>query len=125
MGLLDGDTLADVFAGAFEWIYADATYTADTPSGTGSVYDPDPGTPVSYSCRAQIDEWSSFDRQNSLVGTKDWKVLVLRRSLAVEPVEGGRISVGGVTLTISGDGGSAPAISSDPARATWVLRCRL
>ncbi len=125
MGLLDGDTLADVFAGAFEWIYADATYTADTPSGTGSVYDPDPGTPVAYPCKAQRDEWSAYDRQGGLVSAMDWKVMVLRKSLAVEPREGGRITIGGITLTIVSDGGSGPAVSSDPAGGAWTLRCRL
>ena len=124
MGLLDGDTLADVFAGAFEWIYADATYTVDGPS-TGTTYDPTPGAPVPYPCKAQRDEWSAYDRQGGLVSAMDWKVMVLCRTLAVEPKEGGRITIGGITLTIVSDGGSGPAVSSDPAGAAWVLRCRL
>ena len=125
MGLLDGDFLANVFADAFAWAYADAIYTADVPSGAGATYDPDLGTPVNYPCKAQRDEWSSYDRQGGLVSAVDWKVMVLRKTLAVEPREGGRITIGGVTLTIVSDGGGQPAVSSDPAGAAWILRCRL
>ena len=129
-GLLDTDALADVFAGAFDWIYGDAVYTGTTAASTGSAYDPDPGTPTPYPCKGQIDEWSSRDRTNTLVSVKDWKVILLRQSLQgpngpIEPVEGGRVTIRGITLTVSGEGGSAPAVSSDPARATWILRCKL
>lgn len=129
MGLLDEDTLATIFADAFDWIYGDAVYTVDG-AATGSSYDPTPGAPVDYPCKGQIDEWSSRDRTNTLVSVKDWKVIMLRQSLQgpdgpIEPVEGGRVTIRGITLTISSDGGSAPAVSSDPARATWILRCKL
>ncbi len=128
-GLLDTDALADVFAAAFDWIYGDAVYSVDAAS-TGSVYDPTPGEPAKYDCKGQIDEWSSRDRTNTLVSVKDWKVILLRQSLRgadgpIEPIEGGRVTIRGITLTVSGEGGSAPAVSSDPARATWVLRCKL
>lgn len=124
MGIFDGG-LAGVFAAGFAWMYADAVYTAETPGTGGSAWDPGATVPKDYPCKAQRDEWGAYERQGGLVSAKDWKVLVLTQTLEVEPVEGGRITINGVTLTIVSDGGSAPAVSSDPASGAWVLRCRL
>ncbi|ACL58456.1 hypothetical protein [Methylobacterium nodulans] len=123
MGLLDGG-LAGVFGAAFSWMYVDAVYEVDGPA-SGPSYDPTPGAPQTFPCKAQRDEWTAYERQGGLVAAKDWKVMVLTKTLDVQPVEGGRITIGGQTLTIASSGGSAPAVSSDPAGAAWVLRCRL
>ncbi|ACL61748.1 hypothetical protein [Methylobacterium nodulans] len=124
MGLLDG-SLAGVFAAGFSWLYADAVYTVDEPSEGGSKWDPAPPTPKTYPCKAMRDEWTAYERQGGLIGAQDWKVLVLTESLPVTPVEGARITLYGQTLTIASAGGGAPAVTTDPARGAWVLRCRL
>ncbi|MFE1598190.1 hypothetical protein [Methylobacterium sp. ID0610] len=120
-----GDVLSDVFAAGLGWMYADATYTVDEPGDGGTAWDPAAPTPRDYPCKAQRDEWSAYERQGGNVAATDWKVLVLTKTLDVEPVEGGRITLNGITLTISSAGGSAPAVSADPGRGAWVLRCRV
>ena len=125
MGLLNGDALSGIFTAGFSWLYADAIYTVDEPVAGGSEWNPAPPVPRPYPCKAQRDEWSAYERQGGQVGATDWKILILVKSLAVPPVEGGRITINGLTLTIASAGGSAPAVSSDPAGAAWVCRCRV
>ncbi|ACL61046.1 hypothetical protein [Methylobacterium nodulans] len=124
MGLLD-QGFAGIFGAGFGWIYAEAVYTVDLPGEGGTPWDPAPPTPTAYPCKAMRDEWTAYERQGGLIAAQDWKVLVLTESLPVTPVEGGRITLNGQTLTIASAGGGAPAITTDPGRGAWVLRCRL
>ncbi|GJE00552.1 hypothetical protein [Methylobacterium isbiliense] len=94
-------------------------------AATGPAYDPSIGAPQAYPCRGFRDEWSAYSRQGGLVAARDWKVVILARTLAVEPQEGDRVTIQGVTLQVYSDGEGQPAVTSDPATATWELRCRL
>jgi len=60
-----------------------------------------------------------------LVTSSDIQVLVLAKSLAVEPKSGDRITIRGKTVVVVPETTSGMrAVQTDPARATWTLRCR-
>lgn len=117
MGLLDGE-LAAIIGDAFgdADIFLDATLTVDGPT-TGPNYDPTPGTPTVYPCKAIVENYSDYFRKNALVEESDRKVMILATSLAVKPVEGNRITVSGLTLTVV-------TVATDPATAVWEVQGR-
>lgn len=113
-------TIADALGGDFR----DAVLTrAGTP--TGPTYDPTPGAPTPYACRAIHDTWSAYYRASGLVQANDQRVLVLATTLATTPKLGDTIALEGMTLRVVSDGGGQPGVSTDPAGAVWVLRCRI
>lgn len=108
------DSLPATINSAFKNLFYDAVMTVDVIPNS-PPYDPaDPPAPVpvSYSCKAYVTKYSAYYRANSLVAAEDRKVIVLAKSLAIEPVNGARITVQGVTFTIIAydDGGSNKAI---------------
>ncbi len=104
-------------------LFRPATYTVLGPP-SGPSWDPTPGQPVDYPCRALEDSWSAYSQAGGLVAASDRKILILADGFAVEPVEGASVTVGGKTFTLVSDGGSAPAVATDPAKAVWVCRGR-
>ncbi len=71
------------------------------------------------------DEWGSYARQAGLVQAKDRKVLILAATLATTPQEGDMVTIRGMQFDVVSDNEGQPAVSSDPALATWTLRCRV
>ena len=116
--------LAKTIAGAMKNLFLDATLTRFVPASTGSAYDPDPPVSTDYACKAIFDQWGAYHQANGLVLNTDRKVLVLANTLAVEPMPGDRIAIGGVTLNVYSNGEGAPAVATDPAKAVWTLRAR-
>ena len=121
---LDGP-LAATIGKAFAKVFLPAVITADAP-GSGPAYNPGPSTPTPHTCRALVDTWSAYDKSQGLVGVSDRRILVLAASLDIVPAEGMRIQVNGQpdVFRIYSDGKGQPAVSTDPATAVWVLRCR-
>ena len=119
------DDLPGIIADAMgDLIFRDAVLTRDGPP-TGPAYDPTPGTPQAWPCKAVEDEWSSSVRSGGLVASADRKILILADTLkGAVPQEGDRVTVQGQTFLIVSDGGSQPAVTSDPANATWTCRGR-
>jgi hypothetical protein len=93
--------------------------------GAGDAWNPASGTTQSWTCKAIFDEWGSFDRAQGLVSASDRKVLILAISLATTPQVGDQIAIDGTALTVVSDGEGQPGVSTDPAKAVWVLRCRV
>lgn len=118
------DDLPEILADALGDDFREATLIRSTAADGDSPWNPGAPSEQRYPCRAIHDEWGALYRSDGLVTGKDWKILVLAATLAVEPQEGDRITLEGVTLTVVSEGGSQPAVTSDPANATWVLRCR-
>lgn len=118
------DDLPDILAGALADDFREATLIRTVEGTGGDPWSPGEPTDQRYPCRAIHDEWGASFRSGGLVTGKDWKILILAATLAVEPMEGDRITLEGVTLTVVSEGGSQPAVTSDPATATWVLKCR-
>lgn len=115
------DTLPATINSAFKSIFYDAVMTVDVIPNS-PPYDPaDPPAPVavSYSCKAYVEKYSAYYRANSLVEASDRKVIVLAKSLAIEPVNGARITVQGISFTIIAydDGGSN--------RSIWEIQGRM
>lgn len=105
-------------------IFLDATLERAGAS-TGPSYDPTPGASQIWSCKAIEDNWSAFVRQGGLVQASDRKLLILAATLKTQPQEGDTITVRGIPFTIVADGEGQPAVTSDPALATWECRCRV
>lgn len=116
-------SLAKTMAKALGPIFLDATYEIDTP-GDGPAYDPGPPATKTYPCKAIEDDWGAYYRQGGLVSGDDRKILVLAKTLAVEPQEGGRFTIRGRTFVVYSNGEGQPAVASDPALAAWECRAR-
>lgn len=117
------DDLPGILADALGPEFRDAVYEIDGP-GTGAPHDPTAGAPQSYPCKAINDQWGAYYKNGGLVSGDERKILILAHTLAVEPQEGGRITIQGQTFQIVSEGGSQPAVTSDPAGATWECRGR-
>lgn len=124
---LTGALAAQVYKG-MKGLFLDAVLTRDTPNvnspDTGD-YDPPAPTPVDYPCKAFDTEYDSRLRADGVVGLKDVEVMILANSLAVEPRPLDRITITGRggPYSIVPAGGGKKAVTSDPARATWLCRC--
>lgn len=123
--LLEGEiaqTIHDAFASAN--VFLAATLTRETAVSASDPADPPAPTVATYSCLALEEEWALGLLANSLVRANDANVLILAKSLAVEPQPRDRITLRGRTYAIvpEGIGGRRP-VTSDPARATWSCRC--
>lgn len=116
--------LAKTIGGAMAGIFYDATLSRDVATPGPNDWTPGPVVTTSYPCKALPDTWGAYSISGGLVAAQDAKLLVLASTLAVKPTEGDRITVQGVTYTISSDGGSRPAVGTDPAKAVWELRGR-
>ena len=115
------DSLPATINSAFKSIFYDAVMTVDVVPNS-PPYDPaDPPAPVpvSYPAKAYVEKYSAYYRANSLVEASDRKVIVLAKSLAIEPVNGARITVNNVTFSIIAydDGGSN--------RSVWEIQGRM
>lgn len=118
------DDLPEILADALgEDVFYPATLERDGAS-TGPSWDPTPGPPQSWPCRALEDQWSTGSLAGGLVASADRKLLILAHGLPVVPQEGDRVTIRGYTFTIVSEGGSRPAVSSDPANAVWECRGR-
>lgn len=120
--ILEG-SLATTIAGALRSLFLDATLTRYVEGTVTDEADPPPPTQVSYPCKAIEDQFSANVLAQGLVRTSDVNILILAKTLAVDPRPGDLITIRGVTRQIvpSGTGGLA-GVTSDPARATWSCR---
>lgn len=116
--------LAKTIGGAMAGVFYDATLTRDVATPGPNAWTPGAMVPTDYPCKVLPDTWGAYSLSGGLVAAQDAKLLVLASTLAVEPKEGDRVTVQGATYTISSDGGSRPAVGTDPARAVWELRAR-
>lgn len=113
------DSLPATINSAFKGLFYDAVLTVDVPQDSPDPSDPLPPVSTPYPCKAYVEKYSAYYRANSLVEASDRKVIVLANSLAVEPVNGARITVNGITFTIIAydDGGSN--------RSVWEIQGRM
>ena len=117
-------SLAKAIGKGMKGLFYPGVYEVDG-APTGSAYDPVAGAVAQYPCLIIEGAFSAYELQGGLVRGTDRMVMVLATSLAVTPVEGGRITSRGVILTIYNEGGAGrAAVTTDPARAVWTLRCR-
>ena len=118
------DDIPGTISDALSDTFRDAVLTR-LGAPTGAAYDPTPGAPTTYTCKAIHDTWSAYYRASGLVEANDQRILVLATTLATTPQLGDTIALEGMTLRVVSDGGGQPGVSSDPAFAVWVLRCRI
>lgn len=122
MSLLDG--LPQIMANALGTsVFRDATLYRSS-KGTGPSYDPGEGTTSTFRCKALVTKFSNFSVAQGLVSGKDRKLLILAATLDTVPQEGDRLKIQGTTYRVASDGGGGPAVTSDPANATYTCRGR-
>jgi hypothetical protein len=118
-------SLARTLGSALASTFLDATLTRTTAVAGTNPWDPPASTSdTAYSCKAIRDTFGATWLSGGLVDAEDVKIIVLASTLSVTPESGDRITLGGVTWTIVPAGSGKPAVSTDPATATWDLRCR-
>lgn len=121
--LLEGG-LAKIAGNALKGLFLDATLTREvsgTPDPT-TPWVPGPPTTATYPCKAIEEEWGASYLADGLVLSGDRRILVLASTLRTEPAPGDRITIRGATFTIVPAGSGQPPVSTDPAKAAWVLR---
>ncbi len=113
------DSLPAAINSAFKNLFYDAVLTVDVPQDSPDPADPLPPVPTPYACKAYVEKYSAYYRANSLVEASDRKVIVLAKSLEIEPVMNATITVQGITFTIINydDGGSNKSV--------WEIQGRL
>jgi hypothetical protein len=119
-------SLAATIGKAMSPIFLDAVLTRDVPVSSPDPADPLPPTTTTFPCKAIEDEFDSGTMGGGLVSDTDVKLLILASTLATDPKNLDRITIRGRTYTVVPEGTSGlKAIMTDPARATWELRCSL
>ena len=108
-------SLARTIGAAFNTLFLDAVLTRDVPVVSPDPADPLPPTQATYACKSMVESYSDYFKANNLVDAKDRKVLILATSLSVRPKAGDRITISGVTFTLS-------EVSTDPAEAVWTCK---
>jgi hypothetical protein len=111
-------SLARTIGAAFNTLFLDAMLTRDAPSTGGDPADPSSGAPqqpIVKSCKAIVEGYSDYFKANNLVSASDRKVLILATSLSVRPKPEDRVTISGITFTLS-------AVSTDPAEAVWECK---
>lgn len=118
-------SLAKTINKAFKNLFLDAVLTRDVVASGGDPADPPAPTLVTFSCKAIRDSYGVGLRSGGLVDVKDVKVIILQQSLSTIPLPLDRITITGMggpfTIVAPGAGGQ-PAVSADPANATWECR---
>jgi hypothetical protein len=122
--LLEGG-LADTVYKAARSIFLDATLSRDSTTNVGTPFEPATITnTTTFSCKAIEDQFSTGMMAADLVNDNDVRVLVLANSLATTPQPLDRITIRGRTYTVvPANVKGTPPVQTDPARATWSLRC--
>jgi hypothetical protein len=106
------DSLPATINSAFKNLFYDAVMTVYVAQESPDPADPLPPVAVQHPCKAYVEKYSAYYRANSLVEVSDRKVIVLAKSLDIEPVMNATITVQGITFTIINydDGGSNKSV---------------
>lgn len=102
---------------AMRGLFIDAVLVKDVVPAS-PAYDPaDPpaAVPASYACKAVVQSYSDHFRASGIVTARDRKVLILAYGLDAEPAPQDRVTVSGITFTLS-------EVTTDPANAVWECR---
>lgn len=116
--------LSRTIGSALSGIFFDAVLYRDAAAAGPNDWTPGAVTTTSYPCKALADAWSAYQISGGMVSANDAKVLILASTLSIEPRAGDRVTVQGEMFTLVTEGGSRPAVMSDPAKALWECRGR-
>ncbi len=112
-------SLAATIHGALKGVFLDAVLTREVVSAGPDAADPPAPVPVPYPCKAIRDNYSRSDRADSSILSGDAKILILAKSLSVDPKKDDI-----VTITGQGAGFLVIEFTIDPANACWVIQGR-
>lgn len=115
-------SLASTIGKSMAGLFLDATLVRDSLDLT-TPWAPTNATPTTYAVKAIHDEWGTTVLAGGLINAGERKVLVLASTLPIDPLPGDRITIRGETFTVVPAGAGQPPVSTDPAKAVWVLRC--
>ena len=94
--------------------FSDATLTRIIGGGGWSD---DSATPDEYPCKAMVEAYSDHLRAVADIPDTDVKLMIVGTSIAVDPVKGDSVSVGGKSYAIN-------RVDTDPARAIWTCQAK-
>lgn len=117
-------SLAKTIGGAFKGLFLDATLSRTSSAAGANDWTPGAATTTDYTCKAIHDKWGAIWLSGGLVAADDVKLLILAASVTVKPMAGDVVTIRGEAFTIVSDGGSKPAVETDPAQAVWTCRAR-
>jgi hypothetical protein len=116
-------SMAKTIGKALSGLFLDAVLTRSTPVAGANAWEPASQLTNTYPCKA-ITEERSIAFLPSGTATSDYvKIIILANSLSIAPLPGDMILIRGRQYTIVHDG-SLPAVSIDPAQATWTCRAQ-
>lgn len=109
--------LAKTVGKAMRGLFMDAVLTRDVvpDSPAFDPFDPPAPVPVEYQCKAIVEAYADKFRLEGLVAANERKVLILATSLSVRPQPQDRVTIRGITFTITD-------VKTDPAEA--VFECK-
>ena len=121
------DKVASQVGRAFNRIFYPATLTRSGEVTGGDPWNPTTGDSGTHTCKALVSSWDQGALVGGLVRSDERKILILASTLDTEPRAGDQITVempDGTeeSFVISSEGGSQPAVKTDPAKAGWVVR---
>lgn len=105
-------SLARTIGRAMNSLFLDAVLTRDVPGTITDPADPSAPTTTDYTCKVVVEKYNDYFTKNELVQAGDRRVLILALSLATRPQANDRVTVSGITFTLSN-------IGTDPATAVW------
>ena len=117
MGWLDGDLANMVNDIVSPILMLDVTLYRATQNTTGQGWRPSPGNIVEYACKGFISQYKENEINGDTVRTNDRKIMIMAKSISVQPQQGDKVKVSGDDreYTIVGN------VTSDPARATYTM----
>lgn len=116
MSILDG-ALAEQITDALTAFDIPRSAVVTTQEVSGPPWEP-VITDVPHSCSGWVDTYEAAERVDSDIQVNDRKVFIVASTLAITPVAGNTVTIGGATYSII-------RVERDPAGACWVLQARV
>ncbi len=110
-------SLAATIGAAMAFLFLDATLARNVAGTITDPADPPVPTEATYACKAIVEDFAERFRLDGTVQANERKVLILATTLSVTPQPNDRITIRSTTYTVM-------TVATDPALATWELKCR-
>lgn len=107
-------SLAKTVGKALKGIFLDGSVSVPAAAAGSEPWNPGAQTWTSYSCKIIHEEYSERLKLEGLVNESHRKFLLLANSISIEPAAGHKVTFQGVDYIVRD-------VSTDPARACWVL----
>jgi len=107
-------SLANTVGKALKGIFLNGSISVPSSAAGSDPWNPGAQTWTAHSCKMIHEEYSERLKLEGLVNESHRKFLVLSNSLSIEPAAGHKVTFQGADYNVRD-------VSTDPARACWVL----